>query len=95
MPTAWAVGQIGGDPVNQEFRGWHVARAMPMTAGAADQAFRSAARADAHRAVGDLLLGLAGVECSFAIGGTAAVSAGMLRDLVILTGRLIGPAVAS
>jgi hypothetical protein len=68
---------------------------MPKTISAADQLRRCArlldARLpDARRQVGDLLQALAAVECHFTVGGPAGVPAGLLRDLVLITGGLAG-----
>jgi hypothetical protein len=64
--------------------------AMPNTITAADQLLRSGCPPEArHRAL-DLLLALAAVECHAGTGGTALVLPGLLRDLVIVTTRLVG-----
>jgi len=64
--------------------------AMPKTIGAADQLRRSACPPDTYRRVGDLLLALAAVECHYSINGRPRVSPALLRDLVIITGGLLG-----
>lgn len=66
--------------------------AMPKTISAADYLRRSACPPDAHRQAGDLLLALAAVECHVSVGGPAGVPPALLRDLVIITGRLAGRA---
>ena len=66
--------------------------AMPSTISAADQLRRSAPSPDARRHVGDLLLTLAAVECHASVSGPALVPLALLRDLVIITGRLAGRA---
>lgn len=65
--------------------------AMPSTISAADHLRRFIRPSDdRRRQVLDLLLTLAAVECHASIGGPAAVPPALLRDLVILTGRLAG-----
>ena len=64
--------------------------AMPNTISAADYLCRFASRPDARRQAGDLLMTLAAVECHASVGGPAAVPPALLRDLVIITGRLAG-----
>ena len=66
--------------------------AMPGTISAADQLRRSGCPADIRRQAGDLLLTLAAVECHASLGGPAAAPPALLRDLVIMTARLAGPA---
>ena len=63
---------------------------MPSTISTAGQLRRSHVPAAVHHQALDLLLTLAAVECHASIGGPAAVSPALLRDLVILTGRLAG-----
>jgi len=63
---------------------------MPKTISAAGQVRRCAGLTGARRQVGDLLQALAAVECQFTVGGPAAVPAGLLRDLVLITGGLAG-----
>lgn len=64
--------------------------AMPRTISAAAQVHRSAHIPDVRRQAGDLLQALATIECHFAVGGPAWVPAGLLRDLVLITGGLAG-----
>ena len=64
--------------------------AMPSTISAADQLLRSALPPDDRRQACDLLMTLAAVECHVSVGGLAVVPPGLLRDLVIMTGRLAG-----
>ena len=64
--------------------------AMPSTISAADHLRRSALPSDDRRRALDLLLALAAVECHASTGGPAVVPPGLLRDLVIITGRLAG-----
>lgn len=65
--------------------------AMPSTISAADHLRRSIRLSDdRRRQVLDLLLVLAAVECHASVGGPSAVPPALLRDLVILTGRLTG-----
>ncbi len=64
--------------------------AMPSTISAADHLRRSYRRSDDRSQILDLMLMLASVECHASLGGPAAVPPGLLRDLVILTGRLAG-----
>ena len=69
--------------------------AMPSTINAADHLRRSIRLSgDRRRKVLDLLLVLAAVECHASVGGPAAVPPALLRDLVILTGRLAGHTLA-
>lgn len=63
---------------------------MPSTMNAADYLRRSARPAHDHRYAVDLLLTLAAVECHASVGGHAAVPSALLRELVIITGRLVG-----
>lgn len=65
---------------------------MPGTISAADHLRRSALPSDDRRRALDLLLTLAAVECHASVGGAAMVPPGLLRDLVIITGRLAGRA---
>jgi hypothetical protein len=65
---------------------------MPSTISVADYLCRSAPSPDARRQAGDLLLTLAAVECHASVGGPAAVPPALLRDLVIVTGKLAGRA---
>jgi len=64
--------------------------AVPKTISVADQLRRSAVPPDTLRQASDLLLALAAVECHASAGGPARVPPALLRDLVILTGRLAG-----
>ena len=64
--------------------------AMPQTISAADHLRRSACPPDTRREASDLLLALAAVECHVSVGGPARVPPALLRDLVIMTGRLAG-----
>jgi hypothetical protein len=63
---------------------------MPSTMRAADHLRRSARPAHDHRYAVDLLLTLAAVECHASVRGHAAVPSALLRELVIITGRLAG-----
>ncbi|HEX5303109.1 MAG TPA: hypothetical protein VFW50_39560 [Streptosporangiaceae bacterium] len=63
---------------------------MPGTIGAADRLRRAGCPSSAHRQAGDLLLTLAAVESYADLGGLAAVPPALLRDLVIITARLVG-----
>lgn len=63
---------------------------MPKTISAADRLRRSGCPPDTRRRAGDLLLALAVVECHFSAGGAAAVPAGLLRDLAVITAGLAG-----
>jgi len=65
-----------------------LAEAMPQTLRTAARMLRCDLRPDARRDAGDLLLALAAVECGATIGGPDGVPAGLLRDLVIITGAL-------
>jgi hypothetical protein len=66
--------------------------AMPKTIRATDQLLRSGCRPETrHRAL-ELLLALAAVECHASTGGPAVVLPGLLRELVIVTTRLVGRA---
>ncbi len=67
-----------------------LAEAMPKTIGAADRVRRSGCPSDVRCRADDLLQGLAAVECYFIAGGAAAVPAGLLRDLVMITAALAG-----
>ena len=67
-------------------------QAMPKTISEADHVRRSACRPDIRRQISDLLQALAAVECHFAADGPTGAPAGLLRDLVIITARLVGPA---
>jgi hypothetical protein len=64
--------------------------AMPKTISAADHLRRSAHPPAIHRQAGDLLLGLAAVECHASAGGPGRVPPALLRDLVIITSGLVG-----
>jgi hypothetical protein len=64
--------------------------AMPSTISAADHLRRSAVLCDDRRQFLDLLLTLVAVECHASVSGPAVVPAALLRDLVIITGRLAG-----
>ena len=66
--------------------------AMPGTISAADQLRRSGCPPAIRRQAGDLLLTLAAVECHASLGGPVPAPPALLRDLVILTARLAGPA---
>jgi hypothetical protein len=65
---------------------------MPKTISAADHLRRSARPPDTRRQAGDLLLGLAAVECHVTAAGPVGVPPALLRDLVIITARLAGRA---
>ena len=89
LPAGLAAGpirqlKIGSDPVGR------LPAAMPSTISAADHLRRSALPSDDRRRALDLLLALAAVECHASTGGPAVVPPGLLRDLVIVTGRLAG-----
>lgn len=91
LPAALAAGpvhqlKIGSDPVGR------LPAAMHDTISAADHLCRSALPGVDRRRTLDLLLTLAAVECHATVGGPAAVPAALLRDLVIITGRLAGRA---
>jgi len=75
---------MGSDPVGR----WPVA--MPSTISAADHLRRSVRPSDDRRQVLDLLLVLAAVECHASVGGPAVVPRALLRDVVIIIGRLAG-----
>ncbi len=64
--------------------------AMPGTIGAASRLRRAGYPSSVHRPAGDLLLTLSAVECHAGLGGLAAVPPALLRDLVIITARLVG-----
>ena len=64
--------------------------AMPSTISAADYLRRFALLSDDRRQVLDLQLTLAAVECHASVGGSVAVPAALMRDLVIITGSLAG-----
>ena len=64
--------------------------AMPGTIDAADRLRRAGCPSSVHRQAGDLLLTLAALESHAGLGGLAAVPAALLRDLVIITARLVG-----
>ena len=66
--------------------------AMPGTISAADQLRRSGCSSAIRRQAGDLLLTLAAVECHASLGRPAPAPHALLRDLIIITGRLAGPA---
>jgi len=61
--------------------------AMPGTIDAADRLRRAGCPSSVHRQAGDLLLTLAAVESHAGLG---AVPPALLRDLVIITARLVG-----
>ena len=84
--AAGPVGQlmIGGDPVER------LPAAMPNTIGAADQLLRSGCPPDTRRHAGDLMVTLAAVERHASLGESAALLPALLRDLVIVTGKLVG-----
>ena len=65
---------------------------MPRTITATEQLLRSDCPAEARHGALDLLLALAAVECHASTGGHALVLPGLLRDLVIVTTRLVGRA---
>ena len=65
--------------------------AMPSTISAADQLRRSGCPSAIRCQAGDLLLTLAAVECHASLGGPISAPSALLRDLVIITARLIGP----
>jgi hypothetical protein len=62
---------------------------MPGTIDAAGRLRRAGCPSSVHRQAGDLLLTLAAVECHAGLRGLAAVPAALLRDLVIITARLV------
>ncbi len=64
--------------------------AMPGTISAADHLCRSVRSCDDRGRVLDLLLVLAAVECHASAGGPAGVPRALLRDVVIIIGRLVG-----
>ena len=64
--------------------------AMLSTMSAADHLPHSSLPSDDRRQVLELPLALAAVECHASADGPAAVPAALLRDLVIITGRLAG-----
>ena len=66
--------------------------AMPGMISAADQLRRSGCPPAIRSQAGDLLLTLAAVECHASLGGPAEAPPALLRDLVIITGRLAGQA---
>jgi len=66
--------------------------AMPGMISAADQLRRSGCPPAIRSQAGDLLLTLAAVECHASLSGPAAAPPTLLRDLVIITGRLAGQA---
>ena len=74
----------GGDPVGR------LPEAVPKTLAAADHVRRCASAADIRRKAIDLLQAVASVECSFAVAGAGGVPAGLLRDLVLISGGLAG-----
>jgi hypothetical protein len=63
---------------------------MPDTIDAAGRLRRAGCPSSVHRQAGDLLLTLAAVESHVGLGGLAAVPPALLRDLVIITARLVG-----
>ncbi len=63
---------------------------MPGTISAVDHLRRSDCPPAARRQVLDLLLALAAVECHASVGGSAVVPPGLVRDVVIIAGRLAG-----
>lgn len=63
---------------------------MPSTMCAANHLRRSARPPHDNRYAADLLLTLTAVECYASVGGHAAVPPALLRELVIITGRLVG-----
>ncbi len=63
---------------------------MPKTISAAGRLRRTACPPDTRGQAGDLLLALAAVECHASAGGPARVPPALLRDLVIVTGKLAG-----
>ena len=63
---------------------------MPKTVSAADHLRRSARSPHARRQAGDLLLGLAVVECHVTAAGPVGVPPDLLREVVIITARLVG-----
>jgi hypothetical protein len=76
---------MGGDPVGK------LPAAVPRTLSAVDQLCRSACPPDARRRVGELLLALAAVECHVSVGGPDQVPLPLLRDLVVIVGKIAGP----
>jgi len=75
---------MGSDPVGR------LPVAMPSTICAADHLRRFVRPSDDRRQVLDLLLVLAAVECHASVGGPAVVPRALLRDVVIISGRLAG-----
>lgn len=97
--TSYPAGGCAGDPpagvLTREFKigGNRVARlpaALPKTLAAADHVRRCASRPDDRRKAIDLVQAVAAVECGFTLADAAAVPAGMLRDLVLITAGLAG-----
>lgn len=66
--------------------------AMPKTIAATDAVLRSGAPPEARQRALDLLLALATVECQASTADPALMLPGLLRDLVIVTTRLVGRA---
>lgn len=64
--------------------------AMPRTLCAVDQVCHARIAPDARRKACDLLAALAAVERSFAGEGPAGVPAGLLREVVVVTSKLVG-----
>lgn len=65
-------------------------RALPKTVAMAEQAQRAAPNARVLRRLTDLLHALAITDSAFVSGGSAAVSPGRLRELVIITSTVAG-----
>jgi hypothetical protein len=79
-----AQAMAGGDLVGQ------LPVAMPKTITATDQLLRSGCPPEARYRALELLLALAAVECQAGTGDAARMLPGLLRDLVIVTRRLVG-----
>ena len=67
-------------------------QAMPRAISEAGQVRCSALSPATRSQICDLLQALAAVECHFDADGPTGAPAGLLRDLVIITARLVGPA---
>jgi hypothetical protein len=63
---------------------------MPRTIRVADHLRRSGCPPATHRQALDLLLTLVAVECHASVSVSAGVPPALLRDLVIITGKLAG-----
>ncbi len=77
--------QDGGEPVGE------LPTAVPRTLSAVGHLCRSACPPDARRQAGELLLALAAVECHVSVGGPDQVPPALLRDLVVIVGKMAGP----